>query len=193
MKVNEIFYTIQCEGGRLGQPSIFIRLSDCDLACSFCDTEFISGKEMTRDEMLEVMKKLTPHTPWINWCGGEPSLQLTAEDIQFFKDKGYKQSIETSGAHKVPDGLDWVTVSPKVAEHVLKKNFPNGVTELRYPWPASKMGVPVPSITAEHYFISPIFDADEPNSVAFAKVIKICKENPQFKVNVQWQKFLKVP
>ena len=43
LNVNEIFYSLQGEGGRTGQASIFIRLAKCNLACSFCDTDFERG------------------------------------------------------------------------------------------------------------------------------------------------------
>ena len=47
LRVNEIFYSLQGEGGRTGHPSVFIRLSKCNLSCSFCDTEYESGVKMT--------------------------------------------------------------------------------------------------------------------------------------------------
>ena len=52
LTVNEIFYSLQGEGGRTGEASIFIRLSKCNLACSFCDTEYESGERMTLDEIV---------------------------------------------------------------------------------------------------------------------------------------------
>ena len=42
----------------------------------------------------------------------------------YFKEKGYYQAIETSGLHPAPKGLDFVCVSPKVADHVIQKNMP---------------------------------------------------------------------
>jgi len=52
LKVNEIFYSLQGEGARAGEPSIFIRLSGCNLNCSFCDTDFSFGRTMTVEEIL---------------------------------------------------------------------------------------------------------------------------------------------
>ena len=52
MKVNEIFYSLQGEGARAGEPSIFIRLAECNLTCNFCDTEFNSYKEMSLEEKI---------------------------------------------------------------------------------------------------------------------------------------------
>ena len=59
----------------------------------------------------------------ITWTGGEPTDQLTEEIVAHFKEKGYYQAIETSGLNPTPKGIDFVCISPKVAEHVIKKNF----------------------------------------------------------------------
>jgi len=105
-----------------------------------CDTipVWAKGKERSyqwlidkwKDEgVYEDIKKGLIH---IIWTGGEPTDQLTDEIVRFFGKKGYYQAIETSGLNPVPAGIDFVCVSPKVAEHIIAKNFPNGVTELRY-------------------------------------------------------------
>ena len=52
LNVNEIFYSLQGEGGRSGEASIFIRLTKCNLACTFCDTDFAQGEDMTVEEIL---------------------------------------------------------------------------------------------------------------------------------------------
>lgn len=200
MKINEIFYSLQGEGRRAGEASIFIRLSGCDQTCGFCDTEFESGKSMTREQVagsiLETLHRTGLDIPleglWIVWTGGEPALQLTAEDVAFFKSLTYRQAIETNGAHPAPAGLDWVCVSPKVAEHVVAKNFPNGVNELRYVRHKGQMAVPSPAIKAEHYFISPIFRGDQPDPENIAHCIKLCLESPQWKLSMQTHKLLKI-
>jgi len=80
MKVNDIFYSIQGEGGRSGEASIFIRLSDCNRNCWFCDTDWEKGKEMT---LPEILKQIKPYkSRWIVWTGGEPTLQLTNEAVK---------------------------------------------------------------------------------------------------------------
>ncbi|PYU95548.1 MAG: 7-carboxy-7-deazaguanine synthase QueE, partial [Acidobacteria bacterium] len=57
MKVNEIFHSIQGESSFMGWPCAFIRLTACDLRCTYCDTEyaFYEGKEMSVDEILRVV------------------------------------------------------------------------------------------------------------------------------------------
>lgn len=111
LTVNEIFYSLQGEGGRTGEASIFIRLSKCNLACSFCDTDFEFGNRMTLDEILAEISQYP--CQWIIWTGGEPTLQLKDETVAFFTEKGYKQAIETNGTRRVPAGIDYITCSPK--------------------------------------------------------------------------------
>ena len=186
MKINEIFYSLQGEGARAGEASIFIRLSGCDLACGFCDTEFESGKEMTIDELMTEIDQYP--AKWITWTGGEPLLQLTQDITDAFRLHGYKQSIETNGGHKPPSSIDWVVVSPKVAEHVLARNFPDGVDELRYAWHKGKKSVPQPGICATHKYLSPICDGNNINKENLLHCIDLCKENPQWKLSIQQHK-----
>jgi 7-carboxy-7-deazaguanine synthase len=186
MKINEIFYSLQGEGFRAGQATVFIRLTGCDLACGFCDTEFASGREMTTTELLDHVKQYP--TKWITWTGGEPMLQLNHEVVDEFRAVGYLQSIETNGGHPVPFSVDWVVVSPKVAEHVVARNFPNGVDELRYAWHTGKMSAPSPAVHADQKFLSPVCDGNSVNRKNLAHCIELCKANPEWKLSVQQHK-----
>ena len=98
MLINEIFYSLQGEGVHMGKASIFIRLSRCNLRCSFCDTEFDTGTEMTLEELRDAIAPYPGRR--IIWTGGEPTLQLTAETVAYFKALGYHQSIETNGTRR---------------------------------------------------------------------------------------------
>lgn len=186
MKVNEIFYSLQGEGARAGQPTVFVRLTGCDLSCGFCDTEFVSGREMTTNELLAHVQQYPAR--WITWTGGEPMLQLKVETVEAFRAAGYQQSIETNGGHPVPFPVDWVVVSPKVAEHIVARNFPQGVDELRYAWHAGKMAVPAPVIQAVHKYISPVCDGNRLNTKNLKHCIELCKANPGWKLSVQQHK-----
>lgn len=182
MKVNEIFYSLQGEGARAGEPSIFIRLAECNLTCNFCDTEFNSYKEMSLEEIKTECLKYP--SKWIIWTGGEPSLQLTHEIVEYFKE--WKQAIETNGTNKVPENLDWVCVSPKVAEHVLKRNFTK-VNELKYILHTGKQ-IPKPVIESDNYYLSPMSDGDKINKENLNHCIKLCLENPVWKLTLQSHK-----
>lgn len=111
-KVNEIFYSLQGEGAHAGMPSVFVRFSGCNLSCSFCDTDHHNGLEMTDEEIADEINKYP--AGWIILTGGEPSLQIDEEFITFLKSAtGKRVAIETNGTRELPEGIDWVTVSPK--------------------------------------------------------------------------------
>jgi len=99
MKVNEIFYSIQGEGILVGVPSIFLRLTGCNLRCSYCDTKYayVQGEEMSIPAILDAIKKFT----CTNICitGGEPLLQKdTVKLIETLLQKNYKLCLETNGS-----------------------------------------------------------------------------------------------
>lgn len=190
LKVSEIFYSLQGEGLRVGTPTVFIRLQGCKAknACFAmgikCDTEFESGKEMLLTDIESWIEKYGNTCKEITWTGGEPLDQLNEEIINYFKEKGFYQAVETSGLHPAPNGLDFICVSPKVAEHVIKKNFPNGVTELRYVRHKGQ-SVPEPLISALHYWISPHSDGFTINTENLKHCINLCIENPKWKLSIQ--------
>jgi organic radical activating enzyme len=190
LDVSEKFYSLQGEGIRTGTPTFFIRLKGCKAknACYQlgirCDTEFESGESITLEELSEWMAKVNPVCEEITFTGGEPLDQLTAEHIDYFKKRGYYICIETSGLHKAPENIDFVCVSPKVAEHVIKKNFPNGVNELRYVRHEGQ-SIPNPLITAEHYYLSPHSDGFTINPDNVKHVIELCLNNPKWKLSIQ--------
>ena len=190
LRISEIFYSLQGEGARIGTPTVFIRTSGCKAknACYAlgikCDTEFESGKHMTIEEIYQWLQNNAPQCKEITWTGGEPLDQLTNEITAYFKNKGYFQAIETSGLHSCVENIDFICVSPKVAEHVIAKNFPNGVSELRYVRHKGQ-DVPQPSIKALHYWLSPHSDGFTINSENLKHCIELCIKNGQWKLSLQ--------
>ena len=75
LKVNEIYKSIQGESTYMGLPCTFIRLTYCNLRCSYCDTEyaFYDGKDMSIDEIITQIKPM--NTKLVEITGGEPMLQ----------------------------------------------------------------------------------------------------------------------
>ena len=197
LNVSEIFYSLQGEGARVGTPTVFIRLQGCKTknACFasgvVCDTEFESGKEMSLEAIKMWLESNSSGCKEITWTGGEPLDQLTDEIVSYFKELGYYQAIETSGLKSSVKGLDFTCVSPKVAEHVVKKNFPDGVSELRYVRHKGQ-DVPQPSVKAEHYWLSPHSDGYEINSENMKHCIQVCLDNPQWKLSLQNHKIWNV-
>ena len=112
-KINEIFHSIQGEGCRSGVPSVFVRFSGCNLRCSFCDTQHERGRYLTDDEIIEEIRKYKARQ--IVLTGGEPSLYIDREFILRLKEAtGMEIAIETNGTRQLPEGIDWVTLSPKL-------------------------------------------------------------------------------
>jgi 7-carboxy-7-deazaguanine synthase len=190
LRISEIFYSLQGEGARIGTPTIFIRLQGCKAknACFAmgikCDTEFESGKEMSIEYIEKWILENATGCKEITWTGGEPLDQLTNEITAYFKEKGYFQAIETSGLKSCVENIDFICVSPKVAEHVILKNFPKGVTELRYVRHKGQ-DIPQPKIKALHYWVSPHSDGFTINTENLKHCIDLCIKNPQWKLSIQ--------
>ncbi|MDE6028257.1 MAG: 7-carboxy-7-deazaguanine synthase QueE [Muribaculaceae bacterium] len=111
-KVCEIFYSLQGEGHHTGYPSVFIRFSGCNLACSFCDTKHEDGVFMEDEAIIRAVNLYS--ADWIVLTGGEPTLWIDDDFVSLLKRAtGKKVAIETNGTRKVPKYVDWVTVSPK--------------------------------------------------------------------------------
>ena len=192
--VNEIFYSLQGEGVRAGTPNLFLRLSKCNLTClkeshGFdCDTEFESGRWMTIGEILPELRQLSETCDWVILTGGEPALQVDRELIDALHEAGYKLAIETNGSIELPPGIDWITVSPKVAEHAIRQRTAHEVKYVR----GHGQGIPKTVVQAEHCLISPAFDGDRLDPRTLDWCIRLCKENPPWRLSVQQHKTWKV-
>jgi 7-carboxy-7-deazaguanine synthase len=107
--INEIYLSLQGESTCAGLPCIFIRLTACDLRCSYCDTAyaFTEGKKMTFAKIFGEIKKLAepfkdPPLPLIELTGGEPLLQKNSLPLmKQLCDEGFTVLLETSGAHDI--------------------------------------------------------------------------------------------
>ena len=192
--VNEIFYSLQGEGVRAGTPNLFLRLSKCNQTClkethGFdCDTEFESGRWMTPPEILAEFRQLSEDCRWAILTGGEPALQVDRELIDAFHAAGYRLAIETNGSLELPEGIDWITVSPKVAEHAVRQRKAHEVKYVR----GYGQAIPRTVVEADHYLISPAFDGAEVDPRSLDWCVRLCKENPPWRLSVQQHKLWKV-
>jgi len=106
LKINEIYESIQGESTWAGLPCIFLRLTACDLRCTYCDTEyaFFEGKKRPVEEILAEI--LAIDCPLVEVTGGEPLLQKNILPLMSaLCDAGRTVLIETSGAHDI-SGID---------------------------------------------------------------------------------------
>lgn len=105
LKVNEIYYSIQGESTAAGLPCVFVRLTYCNIRCSYCDTEyaFYDGKDMEITEMISEIKKY--NCKLVEITGGEPLVQMD-ECLLLMKllcDEGFETLIETGGSLSIKD------------------------------------------------------------------------------------------
>lgn len=194
--VNEIFCSLQGEGLRTGTLNHFVRFSGCNLACKVethgfdCDTEFVSGRKMTAQEILEELVILNPRCTSVIFTGGEPLLQLDSALTDLLHDRGYYLAIETNGSLPLPNGaiLDWITCSPKVAEHAIRLS---AASELKYVRGYGQ-GIPKPVLEAQHKLISPAFEGMQLDRRALDWCIRLIHENPEWRLSLQTHKFTNV-
>lgn len=107
--INEIYLSLQGESTFVGLPCIFIRLTACDLRCSYCDTAyaFTEGKKIAFEKILGEIKKLAAPfhdrpLPLVELTGGEPLLQKNSLPLmKLLCDEGFTVLLETSGAHDI--------------------------------------------------------------------------------------------
>jgi 7-carboxy-7-deazaguanine synthase (Cx14CxxC type) len=203
--VREIFHSLQGEGARTGRPAVFCRFSGCNLwtgreadrasaVCRFCDTEFVGvgpdgGKFATGTELAGAVRAAWQGNgrgkPYVVCTGGEPLLQLDVEAISAFHGAGFEVAVETNGTCLPPDGIDWITVSPKAeAETILRRG-----DELKLVFPQD--GAP-PERYADWdfsvFFLQPMDGPDvEANTRA---ALEYCLTHPQWRLSLQTHKML---
>jgi 7-carboxy-7-deazaguanine synthase len=106
--VNEIFYSIQGESIYSGRPCIFVRLTGCNLRCTYCDTQY-AYEEGEKMEIDRIMSRISGFKcRWIEITGGEPLIQSeTPLLVSRLIDNGYVVMMETNGS------LDISRVDPR--------------------------------------------------------------------------------
>ena len=109
LTVNEIYLSVQGESTWAGLPCVFVRLTFCDLRCTYCDTEyaFYEGNKMALGEIVEKVRSFG--CPLVEVTGGEPLLQPNCVPLlHMLCEAGFTVLLETSGAH------DIAAVDPRV-------------------------------------------------------------------------------
>jgi 7-carboxy-7-deazaguanine synthase len=189
-RINEIFYSLQGEGVRAGCPSLFVRFAKCNLQCTVashgfdCDTEFETGRPMTLEAIVAELRNLSRDCQWVVLTGGEPALQVDRELVEALHAAGYRLAIETNGSRKLPEGLDWITVSPKVPEAEIRQRLANEVKYVR----TVGQGIPDTVVQAEHFLISPAFSGDHLDPETLRWCLELVRRHPQWRISVQQQK-----
>ncbi len=104
IKINEIYFSIQGESSKAGLPCVFVRLTYCNLRCTYCDSEyaFYDGKEMSIDDIVAEVKKFGCNL--VEITGGEPLFQKECFLLmKVLCDSGFEVMLETSGSISIAD------------------------------------------------------------------------------------------
>jgi len=199
----EIFYTLQGEGVHTGRAAVFCRFAGCNLwsgreqdrasaVCRFCDTDFVGvdgdggGSFASAEELAAAVAAKWPKSDagkrFVVCTGGEPLLQMDTVLIDALHEQNFIIAIETNGTIAVPDGIDWVCVSPKSgAELVVTRG-----DELKVVYPQATDPRTYEHLNFEHYFIQPMDGAKD----SLAASIRFCQENPRWRLSLQTHKLL---
>lgn len=207
--VKEIFYTLQGEGAQAGRPAVFCRFAGCNLwsgreadrataVCRFCDTDFVGtdgvggGKFASAVSLAATIDAQWPADKpvrkYVVFTGGEPLLQLDAALIDAMHAHGFEIAIETNGTLPVPDGVDWVCMSPKQGAEVVVTR--GDEIKLVVPQEGQDLSA-FERLEFAHYFLQPMDGPDKLRNTEFA--IATCKNNPQWRLSIQTHKLLQIP
>jgi organic radical activating enzyme len=127
LKTAEIFASVQGEGLRQGEPTIFVRLAGCNRRCGFCDTKkaWKGGRETPVERIVEKIGRLRLDSPteWVCLTGGEPLAQDVGPLVRRLREEGLKVQVETNGTFPPEPEADWLTVSPKPPDYDVHPGF----------------------------------------------------------------------
>jgi 7-carboxy-7-deazaguanine synthase len=211
--VKEIFLTLQGEGARAGRRAVFCRFAGCNLwsgregdrasaICRFCDTDFVGtngtggGKFADANALAAAITNCWgsgTDQRYVVLTGGEPMLQLDVALIDMLHAAGFEIAIETNGTLPVPDGVDWVCVSPKAGSDTVQRSG----DELKLVWPqADSTGTASDWAAMEdwefaHHLVQPMDGPD--SATALAASIDFVRAHPKWRLSLQTHKLLGLP
>ncbi len=212
-RVKELFATLQGEGARTGRAAVFCRFSGCNLwsghedqrpgaVCGFCDTDFVGtdgpggGRFVTPGDLVAAVTKAwveavadgVDDRRYVVCTGGEPLLQLDGALVSELHGAGFEVAVETNGTLPVPDGVDWVCMSPKAGSELAVDRG----DEL-------KVVVPQPGLDLEalealgftHLFVQPMDGPGLADATRWA--LDWCRRHPRWRLSLQTHKLLGIP
>jgi 7-carboxy-7-deazaguanine synthase len=205
--VKEMFLTLQGEGLQAGRRAVFVRFAGCNLwsgreqdrataACTFCDTDFVGmdgdgGGRFADAAALAASAAalwaggLEQEVPrgLVVLTGGEPLLQVDTPLIDALHAAGFDIAIETNGTLPVPDGIDWICVSPKAGTEIVQRTG----NELKLVWPQPGIDyVAMEGWGFDHLLIQPM-DGPAPLDTQ-AAAIRFVLAHPRWRLSVQTHK-----
>ena len=207
--IKEIYYTLQGEGFHTGRPAVFCRFTGCNLwsglekdrataVCRFCDTDFVgtdgpeggrfTSPEALAEHIVNHWPKNAQTDPFLVCTGGEPLLQLDPPLIAALHTEKVKIAIETNGTIPVPEGVDWICVSPK-AYAPLKQTRGD---ELKLVYPQDGLDPETfTTLDFSYFYLQPLDGPQRDRNTRLA--LDYCREHPHWRLSLQTHKFLGIP
>ena len=199
--VKEMFGpTLQGEGAHAGRACVFLRFAACNLACTWCDTDF-APEGATRHTAEEIVARLVEldhqRARMVVVTGGEPTLQWDAPLAAAVSAAGFRTHMESNGTRPLGAPVDWLTVSPKPQFHpssiALVGDLP--VSELKVVIDDTVDEAVLDGYTrryhCEHYFAQPCMTAEPAHSLA--RTLALIQARPRWRLSLQLHKILGVP
>jgi len=206
--VKEVYFTLQGEGYHTGRPAVFLRFAGCNLwsgreadrtaaVCRFCDTDFlgtdgVGGGRYAAEQLASLVAATwdaaVRDDRFVVCTGGEPLLQLDEPLLAALHARGFTVAIETNGTLPVPDGVDWVCMSPKASADLvvtsgdeLKLVHPQeGADPERYR-----------HLSFTHFFLQPMDGPERERNTELVRAY--VSTHPGWKVSLQTHKLLGIP
>lgn len=207
LMVQEIFPTLQGEGPYVGWPAIFIRLGGCNLACTFCDTQFEDFKPLDILKILERVHQFSTHNgqriaDLIVITGGEPLRQPISPLCDALLEADYLVQIETNGTlfRPLPYGVD-IICSPKTSNgtyHPIRDDLLERVSAFKFIISASNPEYHnVPDVGQEHFhtpvYVQPMDENDETlNKANLSRALQLSMSHG-YRLSLQTHKLLQIP
>jgi 7-carboxy-7-deazaguanine synthase (Cx14CxxC type) len=210
--VKEIYFTLQGEGAQTGRPAVFLRFAGCNLwsgreqdragaVCNFCDTEFVGtdgpggGKFESAEALAAAVAEAWPGDPrtmsgYVVCTGGEPLLQLDDAAIAALHDQGFEVGVETNGTIAVPEGVDWLCVSPKGTATLVQRSG----DELKLVYPQREPEASPENfehLSFDHFFLQPLDSPERAQNTRDA--VAYCLEHPHWRLCLQTHKLIGIP
>ena len=178
-----------------GKVACTVFLPGCNLRCPFCDTDHAASQPMSADDIL---RAIAPYpAKMVVLTGGEPSLYVDEELVNRLHAAGKYLTIETNGTHPLPQGIDWVTLSPKfhalpAAQSAKARPVLTYCDELKLLY----LGRELPDVSfiqARHYFLQPCDTGDAAESSRLLRsAVSYCLEHPEWRLSLQTHKLIGV-
>lgn len=202
--VKEVFYTLQGEGYHAGRPAVFCRFSGCNFwngkeedrpsaICTFCDTDFVGtdgqhGGKYSAKELAGLINHKWPigqPNKFVVCTGGEPLLQLDDALISGLHQNGFEIAVESNGSVEAPEGIDWLTISPKTLKLFRQQHG----QELKLVYPQADLHPhQFEDLDFDHFYIQPMDGEHIELNTKLA--VDFCMKHPKWKLSLQTHKYL---